>query len=877
MTETTPDPGGVLAGRYQIVRQIGQGGMATVYLAHDLKLQREVAVKVLRPDIGAILGAERFLSEVRITARLDHVHILKLLDSGVADGQLYYVMPNVRGESLRDAINREGQLGVEQALQITKQVASALDHAHRHGIVHRDIKPENVLLQEGAALLTDFGIALAVQESDGERLTETGLSLGTPHYMSPEQAAGERTVDARSDQYSLAAVLYEALVGEPPVTGRTMQAVVARLLSEAPRPVRTVRPAVAEHVDAAIARALSKVPADRFASVAEFSRALDAAPAAATLTGSRQAMGGPWYRRAARPRYRRTARPLLIAAGAGVVVLAVGALVASGTFRTGEAVTLRDRTQLTFTGQVATAAVSADGKQLAYFTKLCSGADCRYAVDVQDIGGNVARRVLDSATAVYDLRWSPDRRNLMVIATIGGRFGSYLVSALGGAARFLTGGAAAFHAGGDSLLIGPAGPSDSAFVIRVAGIDGVVRDSVSIPGPGLGVALLPVPGSSRFVGLLFRPSDILWRVHARDGTVTDEIACNCGGDVSADAIWLVRAGATVAGVGGGSQAAVRVALNPASGKLSSREDTVYRGRFTNVSVTADGRQLVIGEGTFSFTVVAGELRDFLEGRMPEGARLMHASTRVHAWVSPDGQRLLYRRSVPDPAGGEQIRYLVSPYPGGDERLLNVAGALTVEWVDSVAVLVTSRTPAGSRHALVDVRSGATMASVDLPDSALRDIAALPGNGWAWIPSSADRVIVERGGVRHEVPKPPWFSSLQAVEPSRGGERLLMTGFGGDSFGIAVVPVSGGSPTIWYRDFAEGGFAQWMPNGSIAFLRSYASDAVMVHEITGPGRARLVGSPRHVVNGMSVSADLQRATLMWREYQGDAWRYGVGKP
>ncbi|NUQ11486.1 MAG: serine/threonine protein kinase, partial [Gemmatimonadaceae bacterium] len=304
MTETTPDPGGVLAGRYQIVRQIGQGGMATVYLAHDLKLQREVAVKVLRPDIGAILGAERFLSEVRITARLDHVHILKLLDSGVADGQLYYVMPNVRGESLRDAINREGQLGVEQALQITKQVASALDHAHRHGIVHRDIKPENVLLQEGAALLTDFGIALAVQESDGERLTETGLSLGTPHYMSPEQAAGERTVDARSDQYSLAAVLYEALVGEPPVTGRTMQAVVARLLSEAPRPVRTVRPAVAEHVDAAIARALSKVPADRFASVAEFSRALDAAPAAATLTGSRQAMGGPWYRRAARPRYR---------------------------------------------------------------------------------------------------------------------------------------------------------------------------------------------------------------------------------------------------------------------------------------------------------------------------------------------------------------------------------------------------------------------------------------------------------------------------------------------------------------------------------------------------------------------------------------------
>ena len=193
----------VLTDRYRIERQLGQGGMATVYLAHDLKLDREVALKVLKPELGAVLGSERFLAEVKITARLDHPHILTLIDSGSAGGFLYYVLPFVRGESLRDLLNRESQLGVDQALAITKQVGSALDYAHRKGVVHRNIKPENILLQEGEAMLADFGIALAVQESVGNRLTETGLSLGTPHYMSPR--AGDRFALARRPQRSLLA------------------------------------------------------------------------------------------------------------------------------------------------------------------------------------------------------------------------------------------------------------------------------------------------------------------------------------------------------------------------------------------------------------------------------------------------------------------------------------------------------------------------------------------------------------------------------------------------------------------------------------------------------------------------------------------------
>ncbi|MDQ8164706.1 MAG: protein kinase [Gemmatimonadota bacterium] len=267
-----------LAGRYRIERELGAGGMATVYLAHDLKHGRDVAVKVLRPELGAELGAERFLAEIRISARLDHPHILTLIDSGNADGLLYYVLPFVRGESLRDRLNREQRLGIEDALAITRQVAGALDYAHRQHVIHRDIKPENILIQEGEAMLADFGIALAVKEAGGPRLTETGVSLGTPHYMSPEQAAGERTLDARSDIYSLAAMLYEMLAGEPPITGPTIQSVIAKLLTERPIGLRVVRDTVSLGLEAAVAKALAKTPADRFASMAEFAAALRAPP-----------------------------------------------------------------------------------------------------------------------------------------------------------------------------------------------------------------------------------------------------------------------------------------------------------------------------------------------------------------------------------------------------------------------------------------------------------------------------------------------------------------------------------------------------------------------------------------------------------------------
>ncbi|HEV8124767.1 MAG TPA: protein kinase [Gemmatimonadales bacterium] len=263
-----------LADRYKIEGELGQGGMATVYLAHDLRHDRKVAVKVLRPELAAALGSDRFLSEIRTTAKLNHPHILALHDSGDADGFLFYVMPLVEGESLRERMTRDKTLPVEEAVRLTREVADALAYAHAHDVIHRDIKPENILLQSGHAVVADFGIARAVRAAASDRITMTGMAVGTPAYMSPEQSAGERDVDGRSDLYALASVLYEMLAGEAPFTGATMDAIlVQRFTRPAPR-VSTKRPNVSRNIDAAISRAMARAPEDRFATVERFAASL---------------------------------------------------------------------------------------------------------------------------------------------------------------------------------------------------------------------------------------------------------------------------------------------------------------------------------------------------------------------------------------------------------------------------------------------------------------------------------------------------------------------------------------------------------------------------------------------------------------------------
>ena len=274
MTAVTERLSTALADRYQIERRLGEGGMATVYLAADLKHKRKVALKVLKPDLAAVLGAERFVQEITTTAQLQHPHILPLFDSGTADGFLFYVMPYIEGETLRDKLSRETQLSIEESIRITTEVADALDYAHRNGVIHRDIKPENILLHDSRPMVADFGIALAVSAAAGGRMTETGLSLGTPHYMSPEQATAEKDLTARSDIYSLASVLYEMLTGNPPHTGASAQQIIMKIVTEDAAPVTTVRKSVPPNVVAAVAKALEKLPADRFDSAKAFADAL---------------------------------------------------------------------------------------------------------------------------------------------------------------------------------------------------------------------------------------------------------------------------------------------------------------------------------------------------------------------------------------------------------------------------------------------------------------------------------------------------------------------------------------------------------------------------------------------------------------------------
>ena len=461
--------------------------------------------------------------------------------------------------------------------------------------------------------------------------------------------------------------------------------------------------------------------------------------------------------------------------------------------------------------------------------------------------------------------------------TINGRYGTYIISALGGAPRFLTAGAATFYAGGDSLIIGPADPSDSAFVVRFAGLDGAVHDSVTVPGPGANLGtLVSIPGSSRFVSMVVQPPRGLWRVHERNGTVTDKLlnSCTCGGVASRDALWMTRAGPTAA------EAVVRVAVD-AAGKFSAHQDTIYSGRFTGIAVTADGATMAVDDGSFSYSVIAANMPDLLAGKTGTGAPLLNASNRLMALVSPDGNRLLVQRNVPGAGGADELRLSVAPFAGGGaETAIGATGSVRgAGWIDSTTVGVYSLTPSGSRVARTDVRTGAAGTAIDRPDSIVFSSVAL-SDGWAWIPKSRDRVIVERGGKREELRQPSWFAQLNQVAVSADGSRLAILGWNkgsNDSLRVDVAPISGGAFQPWSQTFAEQGQILWLDDGSLALAAWSGTDAVTIYKLSGPGARTTVGAIPHVTNSLSLSRDLKRATIGWREHNGDAWMYRVVRP
>ena len=446
-----------LADRYRIDRELGAGGMATVYLAEDLKHNRKVALKVLKPELAVAIGAERFLAEIKTTANLQHPHILALHDSGEVNGTVFYVMPYVEGESLRDRLDREKQLPIDDALRIAGEVADALQYAHERGVIHRDIKPENILLQRGHAVVADFGIALAASKTGGSRMTETGMSLGTPTYMSPEQAMGAREVDARTDIYSLGCVLYEMLAGEPPFVGPTAQSIVAKVITESPKSLTAQRRTVPPHVDATVQKSLEKLAADRFPSAAAFAESLRDGGASLRTSAHQSARTTAPSRSVARNAARWGAAAL---AGVVIIAAAFAAGRRAAPHDAADGLAMQQRTYRT--QSIFSARYTADGKSIVYsaadsgdspriFTMTSAYPQPRavsdrgthlLAVSSKDemavlVGavlnhhrvftGTLAQMPVDGGmprellTGVHDADWSPDGSQLAVVHDVNGK------------------------------------------------------------------------------------------------------------------------------------------------------------------------------------------------------------------------------------------------------------------------------------------------------------------------------------------------------------------------------------------------------------------------------------------------------------------------
>ena len=517
---TTDTLATALADRYTIERQIGEGGMARVFLARDLRHNRSVALKVLRPDLGAVVGADRFQAEIEVTANLQHPNLLPLFDSGIAGDLLFYVMPYVEGESLRARIEREKQLPVDEAVRIATAVAGALDYAHRHGVIHRDLKPENILLQDGQPLVADFGIALAISNAGGARITQTGISLGTPQYMSPEQATGDRAIDGRTDVYSLGAVTYEMLTGEPPHIGSTAQAIIARVLTERPRSVRATRASVPEHVDAAVDKALEKLPADRWATARDFAEALTGVRQVVRTSSALPTRGAKWPARRAE-RAREVVGWMLAATFAGVSAwLGLSAKGPASTATSAEfEVSLPEGFALPIDGAAASIALSRDGRTLVFVGQAKGTAHHmlysrrvgeRYVQEIRgtedalspvfgpdakdlvfalrraggggivkriDVAGGVARTLIDSGTPNGQVSW---REGSQIVTTAAGG-GLALVNAETGASSILTRPDSMHTLGFPDVL-----PGGRAALIMIkptnAGLDSCMLGVVTIPG-----------------------------------------------------------------------------------------------------------------------------------------------------------------------------------------------------------------------------------------------------------------------------------------------------------------------------------------------------------------------------------------------------------
>jgi Tol biopolymer transport system component len=785
-----------LADRYRIERELGAGGMATVYLAQDLKHDRKVAVKVLRPELAAVIGAERFLSEIKTTANLQHPHILPLFDSGAADSFLFYVMPFIEGESLRDQLNREKQLPITDAIRIATEVAGALDYAHRHNVIHRDIKPENILLHDGRALVADFGIALAASKAGGTRMTETGMSLGTPTYMSPEQAMGEREITARSDVYALGCVTYEMLLGEPPFTGPTAQSIVAKVMTEKPAPLLPRRDRIPANVENAVLTALEKLPADRFASAAQFGEALNR-PVVPTIpaTAPRPVDAGA---RAATPRDR-----ALAVAPWAVAVFAM-AVAAWGWLRSAAErplhVSVPPPAGTTFLQHPGWPALSPDGRTVV-FAAMSEGASRLYR---RPVDGFRVEPIEGSDDATYPF-FSPDglwvgyytqARQLRKVALAGGQ-ATTIVDI-----PFWRSGAAWRHdrtivVTSDSRglysvpdhggVLTPLADSDTA-------LTGVRLDFPQVLRDGRLLATRANAGhgpESRASLVVMAPGETRWRVVPGSawGMYVEPgfLIARPGNEVVASAFDLTRGRTT------GDPFPVLDGVDE-DVTVNARGDVAYFAfpdappRFlTLVDRSGNARRLPVPAGTFRHPRLS-----------PDGTRLAVSrdgdlwilDLRASAWTrlttnaditepqwSPDGRRLAH--TVFDTATGFNPPALRNADGSGDARVLRSSGdAWTSDWSPDGRHLAVYGGEVGMNVSVVDLDSAEAMHAVTRTVAIARNPRFSPDGRWlAYQSNETGRMqvyVVSYPGLGQKRP----ISTEGGTEPAwrrRGGELYFRNG------------------------------------------------------------------------------------------------------
>jgi eukaryotic-like serine/threonine-protein kinase len=791
-----------LADRYRIERELGQGGMATVYLAEDLRHDRKVALKVLKPELAAVLGAERFVIEIKTTASLQHPHILPLFDSGTVDGFLFYVMPYIQGETIRDKLNRETQFGVEEAVRVAREVADALDYAHRHGVIHRDIKPENLLLHDGRAMVMDFGIALAVSAAAGGRMTETGLSLGTPHYMSPEQATAEKDLTPRADVYSLAAVLYEMLTGHPPHVGPSTQQIIMKIITEPVQSVTALRKSVPPNVSAALARALEKLPADRFDSAKAFGDAL-ATPGFTYATAA--TAGGGTTQAAGAPRGGRRATWLALA------VMAVLAIVAAaGWLRPSPPEPPLRRFDLVLGAVIPAPAselvISPDGSMLA-FSGVAGG---EIAIYLRRLDGDPDFHKVPGTESGYQPAFSPDSRWIVYRKQSDRSLVKTSVNG-GGAVTLVPGGKIdpyAPHWGASDQIIfrGPSGT----FRISAAGGEVVPlpkvggRHAFLLPDgsgllhspPGSGVALydfkkdssvMLIPGGR--AGMYVPTGHILYtgsdggllavrfdlgarRVEGAPVRVLERVggtAVSRGYSVSATGV-LVQ----FDGEGSQNQGLTNrlVIVDPGKGADTVR---LPPGRRLFPRFSPDGRSLameVVADGRAGATDIY--TLDLVTGAYTQ--LTSDGDNDEPAW-SPDGNRILFDKVAVNPAGEDL--FIKPADNSGPERRLTSFGSAEIEaqqWIDDKTLLFD---------------------------------AVVPGRG-------ADVFTV--GADSGSVPVPRLQSPFNEWEPRLAPDRGL----------LAYTSNETGADQVWMRDFpvpqgkwnlsrGPGRAARWSPDGRLVYF------------------------------------------------------------